>query len=216
MVEATYNGSTRRRLARQSDARGFSVLELLMVVVVSLIIGGMAVTRIIPNLQNSRSDVAMLQVEGQLRQAREYSIENRRYVRVTFPTAIVGGQTQSQIAMTQKNSLTANAGADAVLSTVPIEEPVQFYVFTGVIDTPDAFGNNAAVYFENTSGGPSGGMYFQNDGELVDGSTFQPINGTVFLGVSTLTNTSARAITVLGATGRIRAWKFNGSAWSQQ
>ncbi len=187
-----------------------------MVVVVSLIIGGMAVTRIIPNLQNSRGDVAMLQLEGQLRQAREYAIENRRYVQVTFPTAIVGGQTQSQIVMTQKNSLTANAGADNVLSTVPIEEPVQFYLYTGVIDTPDAFGNSAAVYFENTSGGPSGGMFFQNDGELVDGSTYQPINGTVFLGVSTLTNTAARAITVLGATGRIRAWKFNGSAWSQQ
>jgi hypothetical protein len=59
-------------------------------------------------------------------------------------------------------------------------------------------------------------MYFQNDGELVDGSTFQPINGTVFLGVSTLNTTSARAITVLGSTGRVRAWKFNGSAWSQQ
>jgi hypothetical protein len=59
-------------------------------------------------------------------------------------------------------------------------------------------------------------MYFQNDGELVDGSTFQAINGTVFIGVSTLSNTSARAITVLGSTGRVRAWKFNGSAWSQQ
>jgi prepilin-type N-terminal cleavage/methylation domain-containing protein len=216
MVAVTNNGSSGTRVARREADRGFSVLELLMVVVVSLIIGGMAVTRIIPNLQNSRSDVAMYQLEGQLRQAREASIENRRYVQVTFTTAIVGGQTQSRIVMTQKNSLTAGAGADVVLSTVPIEEPVQFYLYTGVIDTPDAFGDSAAVYFENTSGGPSGGMFFQNDGELVDGSTYQPINGTVFLGVSTLTNTAARAITVLGSTGRIRAWKFNGSAWSQQ
>src|ERR1700685_2032250 len=129
MVAVTNNGSSGTRVARQEADRGFSVLELLMVVVVSLIIGGMAVTRIIPNLQNSRSDVAMLQLEGQLRQAREYAIENRRYVQVTFPTAIVGGQTQSQIVMTQKNSLTANAGADKVLSTVPIEEPVQFYLY---------------------------------------------------------------------------------------
>jgi len=191
-------------------------MELLMVVVCLLIVGGMAVLRILPNLQNSRSDVAMQQVLGQLRQAREYAIENRRYVQVTFPIVIASGQTLSEITMTQKNSLTANAGADVVLSTIPIEQPLQFYIYTGVTDTPDAFGNSAAVYFENTSGGPSGGMYFQNDGELVDGSTFQAINGTVFLGNSTLTNTAARAVTVLGATGRVRAWKFNGSAWSQQ
>jgi hypothetical protein len=50
----------------------------------------MAVLRIIPNLQNSRSDVSDVAVEGQLRQAREYAIENRRYVQVTFPTAVGG------------------------------------------------------------------------------------------------------------------------------
>jgi prepilin-type N-terminal cleavage/methylation domain-containing protein len=216
MVAAAHKGSNGRRSVRQQGARGFSLLELLMVVIVTLIVAGMAVTRLLPNLQNQRSDVAMAQVEEQLRQAREYAIENRRYVQVTFPTAVVASQTQSQITMTQKNSLTANAGADVVLSTVPIETPVQFYIYTGVVDTPDAFGNSAAIYFENTSGGPSGGMYFQNDGELVDGSTFQAINGTVFLGVSTLSTTSARAITVLGSTGRVRAWKYNGSAWSQQ
>jgi type II secretory pathway pseudopilin PulG len=216
MVGVTDKGSSGGRRVRYQGARGFSVMELLMVVVCLLIVGGMAVLRIIPNLQNSRSDVAMQQVLGQLRQAREYAIENRRYVQVTFPVVIASGQTLSEITMTQKNSLTANAGADVVLSTIPIEQPLQFYIYSGVIDTPDGFGNSAAVYFENTSGGPSGGMYFQNDGELVDGSTFQAINGSVFIGNSTLTNTAARAVTVLGATGRVRAWKFNGSAWSQQ
>jgi type II secretory pathway pseudopilin PulG len=216
MVGVTDKGSSGGRRVRYRGARGFSVMELLMVVVCLLIVGGMAVLRIIPNLQNSRSDVAMQQVLGQLRQAREYAIENRRYVQVTFPVVIASGQTLSEITMTQKNSLTANAGADVVLSTIPIEQPLQFYIYSGVIDTPDGFGNSAAVYFENTSGGPSGGMYFQNDGELVDGSTFQAINGSVFIGNSTLTNTAARAVTVLGATGRVRAWKFNGSAWSQQ
>jgi Tfp pilus assembly protein FimT len=216
MVEVTYNGSSGGRPAHVEGARGFSVLELLMVVIITMIIGAMAVLRLVPNMQNSRSDTAMVEVEMQLRQAREYAIQNRRYIQVTFPIPVVGGQQQSQIVMTQKNSLTANAGADVILNTVPIEEPVQFYLYSGLIDTPDAFGNTGAIYFENTSGGPSGGMYFQNDGELVDGNTFQPINGTVFLGVSTLNTTSARALTVMGSTGRVRAWKFNGSAWSQQ
>ncbi len=215
-MEVTHNGSSGRRLARQRDARGFSLIEMVVVVMVALIISAIAIMRILPNLQNSRSDVAMAEVEEVLRQAREYSIQNRRYVQVAFKTVVVGSQSQAQITTTQINSLTANAGSNVVLSTVTIEEPVQFFLFSGVIDTPDAFGNGGAIYFESESGGPSGGMYFQNDGELVDGTTYQAINGTVFLGVSSLTNTSTRAVTVLGATGRIRAWKFNGSGWSQQ
>ena len=55
-------------------------------------------------------------------------------------------------------------------------------------------------------------MLFQSDGELVDGATFQPINGTVFLGFPGK-NTSARAITVLGGTGRVRGWKGTGANW---
>ena len=71
-----------------------------------------------------------------------------------------------------------------------------------------------AIVFNSVSGGPIGGMLFESDGELVDGSTFQPINGTVFLGVPGK-NTSARAITVLGTTGRIRGWKGTGTLWTQ-
>src|ERR1700723_2823324 len=124
MVEVTHNGSNGRGPARQRRARGFSLLELMIVVMVSLIISAMAILRLVPNMQNARSDVAMVQVEEQLRQAREYAIENRRYVQVTFTTVVAAGQSQAQITMIQKNSLTANAGADAVLSTVTIEEPV--------------------------------------------------------------------------------------------
>jgi hypothetical protein len=57
-------------------------------------------------------------------------------------------------------------------------------------------------------------MLFQSDGELVDGATFQPINGTVFLGLTAQTAT-ARAITVLGGTGRVRGWKISGNTWMQ-
>ena len=56
---------------------------------------------------------------------------------------------------------------------------------------------------------------FQSDGEFLDGATFLPINGTVYLGVTGQTST-ARAVTVLGTTGRVRGWKSNGSnVWYQ-
>ena len=75
-------------------------------------------------------------------------------------------------------------------------------------------GMSAWIDPHGTNGGPVGGMLFQSDGELVDGSTYQPINGTVFLGVPG-TATTARAVTVLGSTGRVRGWTGNGNNWTQ-
>jgi hypothetical protein len=135
-------------------------------------------------------------------------------VKVTFPTASVGGVTQYEVVLTQMNSLTSGAGGtNPVLSTLMIQLPAQFTQLGGP-DTPDGYGNSAAIVFEGISGGPVGGMLFESDGELVDGNTYQPINGTVFLGVPAK-NTSARAITVLGTTGRIRGWKGTGALWTQ-
>jgi prepilin-type N-terminal cleavage/methylation domain-containing protein len=193
--------------------RGFSMIELCTVILIILIISATAIFALQPALQDARFDSAMRQVLDQLRQAREYSIANRRYVQITFPT--VGAQ--YQIVMTERNAPPygpAGAGADVVLSTVPIQAPAQFLVNAAAVDTPDNFGNASAIEFEGQNPGPVGGMLFQSDGELIDGLTFQPINGTVFLGVANQP-LAARAITVLGSTGRVRGWKFNGVAWFQ-
>ena len=195
--------------------RGFTMIEMAVVVTLILIISAMALIAYLPTLQDARFDAAMRQIVDQLRQAREYAITNRRYVQVTFPIVAVGGSNQYAVVLTQRNDLTAGAGAiNPTLSTVYIQYPAQYLVIVGTPDTPDAFGNAAAIEFEGLSGGPVGGMLFQSDGELVDGSTFQPINGTVFLGYPGK-NTSARAITILGGTGRARGWKGTGAIWTR-
>jgi prepilin-type N-terminal cleavage/methylation domain-containing protein len=195
--------------------RGFTMIELSIVVMIILIISAMALIAYLPTLQDARFDAAMREVVDQLRQAREYAIANRRYVQVTFPTVVVGGKTQYAVVLLQRNDLTAGAGAiNPTLSTIYLQYPAQYLVIAGSPDTPDAFGNSAAIEFEGLNGGPVGGMLFQSDGELVDGTTFQPINGTVFLAYPGK-NTSARAITVLGGTGRARGWKGTGATWTR-
>jgi len=191
------------------------MIEMSVVIMLILIISAMALIAYVPTLQDARFDAAMRQVLDQMRQAREYAITNRRYVQVTFPTVVVGGQNQYEVVLKQRNDLTAGAGAvNPVLSTILLQYPAQYLVIAGSPDTPDAFGNAAAVVFEGLNGGPVGGMLFQSDGELVDGTTFQPINGTVFLAFPAK-NTSARAITVLGGTGRARGWKGTGTTWTR-
>jgi len=191
------------------------MIELSVVVMLILIISAMAMIAYLPTLQDARFDTAMRQVLDQLRQAREYAITNRRYVQVTFPVVGTAGGNLYEVVLTQRNDLTAGAGAvNPVLSTLPIQYPAQYTLVMGA-DTPDGFSGGpptSPIMFEQLAGGPVGGMLFQSDGELVDGATFQPIVGTVFLGFPGK-NTSARAITVLGGTGRIRGWKGTGAVW---
>lgn len=201
----------------RNGERGFSMIELSVVIGLILIISAMAIFSYLPLLQDANFDSSMRQVLDQLRQAREYSIANRRYVQLTFPTVVIGGVTQYQVVMTEMNSLTAGGGAaNPVLSTVPIHPPAQ-YLLLSAIDTPDGFclgAPAAAVEFKTVAGGAPVSILFQSDGELVDGASYQPINGTIFLGRPGQP-TSARAITILGTTGRVRAWKSNGAAWFQ-
>lgn len=198
----------------RNGERGFSLIELVIVITISMIVSVMAIISIQPSLLNAKCDAAMKQVVDQIRQAREYAIANRRYVQISFPT--VG--TQPQVVITQMNTLTPGAGGvNPVLSTVTIEGPTTYYVMPGLLDTPDGYGNGGAIYFESINNGPVGGMLFQSDGELVDGITFLPINGSVFMGMVGK-STTARAITVLGTTGRVHAWKSTGTAgasWNQ-
>ena len=176
-------------------------------IVVSLTIAAMAIVQLQPALGDARADSAMKQVVDQLRQAREYAVSNRRYIQVTFPVVVVAGQKQYEVVMTERNDLTAGAGAiNPVLSTVPIEGPLTCYIDPTLPDTPDAYGNANPIEFGGIAGGPVAGMLFQSDGELVAAGTYQPINGTVFLGVKGQTLMS-RAVTVLGSTGRVRGWK---------
>jgi prepilin-type N-terminal cleavage/methylation domain-containing protein len=197
---------------RRNPESGFSMIELVMVAVLICIVSAIALIQLQPGLQNARYDAAMRQVLDQLRQAREFSIAHRRFIQISFSVA-----SPYTVTMTQMNTLTPNAGAaNPVLSVVPIQSPAQFAVIAGMPDlpVPENYGKGSAIFFNGVPNGPPGGMLFQSDGELVDAATRLPINGTVFIGFPG-NKVSARAVSVLGTTGRVRGWRSTGSSWIQ-
>jgi prepilin-type N-terminal cleavage/methylation domain-containing protein len=188
--------------------RGFSMIELMIALTIIFIVSAIAITQLTPNMQQARVDAGMREVIATFRQAREFAITNRRYVQVSFPA-------NNQIQVTQMNTLTPGAGAvNSVITTVTLAPPLVFNL-DGMPDTPDAYGNGGPLVFEGVVNGPVGGMLFQSDGEFLDGATFLPINGSMFLGYPGQQST-ARAVTILGTTGRVRGWKSNGNlTWYQ-
>ena len=184
------------RLRRRRQLQnGFTTIELMMVVAIMGVVSALAMFQIGNARSYYKSDGAMRTVIAQLNTARETAIAQRRNVQVTF----TGGNVVTLIRQNVPNGATT-------LAAIPIEGGAQFALTTGVPDTPDAFGNSSAVYF-----GGASSIFFTTDGTLITG-TGAPVNGTVFLNIPAMLRTT-RAVTVLGATGRIRGFKWDGHAW---
>lgn len=179
---------------------GFSLVEILAAIVVMGIVMSIAIVQMMPALQTMRANRAMYLVSVQLRWARQTAIAQRRSIQVKF----VGNNELQLIRQEQPT------GALTTISDQFLNNPMKFQVTAGLPDTPDGFGNAAPIVFGGLAGGPPV-MRFQSDGAFIDGNG-NPINGTVFLGVPT-DSSAARAITVLGATGRVRTFRTNGTGW---
>jgi len=189
------------------------MVELVVVMVIILVVSGIAIIQLQPTWQQLEVNAATDQVKTVLREARELSISQRRTIAIQFVGTTEIELFQYQIQYTALGAPTQVISSTPFL-TVPIGNNVSFMTFTGETDTPDQFSGTISapggIYFGGVAGGPPAGMEFQSDGTFTDGNG-NPINGTVFLGVTNLPKT-ARAVTVLGNTGRIKSWRTT-SAW---
>jgi type II secretory pathway pseudopilin PulG len=190
-----------RRL-RKSE-KGFSLLEGIVAIGLISIVMGMAIIGFGTMLPNSKANSAMDQLLYQLRSARERAISHRCEVRVQFVGA-------NQLTLTELWTI----GVPPPPVTLTFEGGAQFTVFGTVPDVPAPYnyGKGAPIFFGGIAGGPPI-MKFTTNGSFIDGGN-TPLNGTVFLGIPGNAST-ARAITVLGATGRVREYHYTGTAWQE-
>jgi type II secretory pathway pseudopilin PulG len=181
---------------RQADGAGFSLIELLFIVSIMSVVTAISVFQLGSAQPWLKGDGAMRVVMGQIRTARELAITQRRYIRVTFANPDTVQLVREEVP----------GPATTVLTTIGLEGGMVYTLVPGLPDTPDAFGNPSAIAF-----GAAVNIKFSPDGTLVN-QDGESINGTVFLALAGISR-SARALSVLGSTGRIRAYRWDGSNW---
>src|SRR6202790_3929091 len=218
-----------RTVGPRRRMRGFSVVELLTTLIILLVVSAMAVFQMQPMWQQIQANAGLDQVKSTLRQARELAISDRRTIAVQFLTAATGtscppdGGILKCIALTQMIVVPGippapptQTLATTPLLVLPIENKVQLLSFAGEPDTPDGFIGGSprgpkGLYSASDPGAPTTGMEFQSDGTFTDGNG-SPINVSIFLGEAGIPS-SARAVTILGNTGRVFAYHGTGTGW---
>jgi len=182
------------RLARSQA--GYSLIEVMMTLGIMGCLASMAVFQISQSQPGAKADGAMRVVIAQLNGARSQAITQRRVMDISFTSPNLIQVTREEVP----------APATTVLMTVPFESNVQYTLVAGLPDTPDAFGMHASVDF-----GSATKVRFNTDGSLIDQSG-GILNGTLVLAFNNVP-LSARAVTILGSTGRVRGYRWNGKAW---
>ena len=175
---------------------GFSLVELTLVVLLMSVIAAFALLNVGGIQPRVGANTAESQTVAQLRRGRELAIAQRRNIEIQFL-----GDNQIQLVRYDVPNGTT------VLGTVTLEGDMEFLLFDDIPDTPDMFGNTTAVAF-----GGAATLIFRSDGTLVD-TLGNPLAGSIFLGQPDHPET-ARAVTILGATGRIRGYQWTGTEWT--
>ncbi|MCU1256654.1 MAG: hypothetical protein JWM83_2953 [Candidatus Angelobacter sp.] len=184
---------------RKSQA-GFGLAE--MVVTLGILMAGaaVAVMNITGAVRGAHVETAYQNTLNQLRFARQIAIDKRTVCRVDFTTP-------GTVTVTQ-----AFADGTAVQTeTITLPSDVQYVVVAGMPAppnaTPDNIGNGkVAIDFDRVKAGGGTTIYFQPDGSALDAAGL-PNDGVIYVARPNEL-TGARAITLLGTTGRIRGWRL--------
>jgi Tfp pilus assembly protein FimT len=182
------------RFGPVAKASGFSLLETLLTVGVLMVMTAISVPAIRNEVFDAKASSAMRQVQGSLRAARDAAMTQRRTMEVIFS----GNGTIQVFRM--------DGVVRTPLSTMTLVNGMGYQMFTSLPDTPDLFGQGGGVSFGGLTT-----VYFLADGSVSDAVGI-PVSGTLFLGMPNQP-LSARAVTVLGPTGRIQSYRWDSRVW---
>lgn len=207
---------------RRSAASGFSLLEIMSVIAISLTVAVFAVISLVPIMNQQHLTNAYNTTISAMRQGRDNAISQRTSYSVTFSNATV----PNTIVVAPTTSFSGSQNS----VTYQLPSDVKFQISSSLSSTtpPDAYGiSTVAIDFGYPSPGTGTGgqtsVYFCPDGSSQNSTgagTCAGMNywsgGVIYLGRDS-DILSARAVTVWGGTGRVHGWRvFNKSGGGYQ
>lgn len=212
----TYTGT---ELMASRKYRGFSLLELLITISILLIMAGVTFVTLQPALNQNHVNSAYETTLMALRNTRNLAITQSNEYYVNFnPAGFPAGTIQVEF---QGPAVAGVLPPLQQVITYALPADVSFAVQTGFpANTPDSFGTGVtAIDFESTPGVPLNYVVFYPDGSAQD-SLGNYSNGVVYLTRTGSPIYISKAVTLWGATGRIRGWSLNNvtgvATWVQQ
>jgi Tfp pilus assembly protein FimT len=219
------NMRSSRTDARHSRHRagGFSLLEMVIVIAISLTLLVVSVVSLEPLLKMQRVTNSYNMTLAALRQARDNAISQRTAYQVTFNQT-----TTPPVVTTITVAPTTTFSGDLPTATYQYPNDVFFLVPPTGTSAPDSFGTGSnAVDFGYTASSSAGGQtsfYFCPDGSAQTASTCAGAGnwdgGVVYLARSVTDTGSYRAVDLFGATGRLHGWRLypagSGYQWLRQ
>lgn len=206
--------------------RGFSLIEMMIVVCIALIMMGITFISFQPSAQSGRINNAYDTALTQLRVARERAIAERTRYIVSFganapPLGVSGVGIQApdaqSIQLWHWGVATPVSPPPLSISSVELPFDVKFQAVAGLPSPgPDGWGTGAAPIDFDQGVGAGGLNYvmFLPDGSSQD-EQGNSNSGVLYLSRAAVLQTS-KAITVFGTTGRVRGWYLNAGAWAEQ
>jgi prepilin-type N-terminal cleavage/methylation domain-containing protein len=202
--------------------RGFSLLELMITIAIGLTLAGITFIAMIPMFRRNHVDLAYDTTLMVLRNTRHLAITQSHQYYVNFNPA---GFPAGTIQVTYQPPAIGGGALPPVqqVATYTLPGDVSFAVMGGFpASTPDNFGSGivAIDFGQGLGGGSLNYVCFGPDGSSRD-SLGNYNSGVIYLSRTTDPQPyNSRSITVWGATGRVRGWRFDRQAgapiWIQQ
>jgi prepilin-type N-terminal cleavage/methylation domain-containing protein len=214
----------------ERGAGGFSLIELMIVLALFMVVAGMSFMALQPALKDARVNHAFDNVLMQLRVARQRAITERKQYIVCFGVAAptgaltpMGAPTAQSVQMFRWDAGTALSAATQISVNV-LPSDMQFQAVGGVPTgpgaVPDGFGTGTTAidFDQGVAGGNKNQVMFMPDGSAHD-TNGSWNSGIIYIGRNSDLY-SSRAVTLYGATGRIRGWRLTttagGPKWLEQ
>jgi prepilin-type N-terminal cleavage/methylation domain-containing protein len=220
----------------QRSQRGVSLVETLLVLVIIVVVSAMAMPQLIGMRRRQRMASIPSEIQAQLRLARQEAMSQRQTITFRYDDTLkqisiinhmerddddthnplhyrgitFNPTTGTMVKLPGNTEASADTTADVVIRTVSL-------ISSGVTSAELVYGRPTGVAAVVLGDGvdltalPATSQInitFQPDGTVVDANG-NPLNRSLFFYNTTYDKDSAFAISVLGAAGRVKVWRYN-------